>query len=358
MEQTKPQFRLKTSDFDYELPESLIAYHPPSERDGGRLMVLKNNSKTILHKHIVDLPELLPQNALLVFNDTRVFKARLEAVRPTGGAVEVLIVRMKDSDEISCRIEALVKANRPIKLGDILNISGVSAVVQEKQPSGEVILNIELTADKVRELASHVGAVPLPPYIKRKPIPEDIERYQTVYAKHDGSTAAPTAGLHFSDSLIKKVLSRGIEIAFVTLHVGPGTFRPVKTEFLEEHKMDKEEFIISEQAVLAINRAKANSRPVIAVGTTSVRALEGAYACKGKLEAGIGFTELFISPGYKFRVTDGLITNFHLPKSTLLSLVSAMAGRERILSAYQEAVEKKYRFYSYGDAMFIEPSEL
>jgi S-adenosylmethionine:tRNA ribosyltransferase-isomerase len=200
-----------------------------------------------------------------------------------------------------------------------------------------------------------VGQVPLPPYIKRAPEPEDVERYQTVYATKDGSSAAPTAGLHFTKALLDEIRARGVETASITLHVGPGTFRPVKTEFLKDHRMDREEYILTEDTVSRIARAKSENRPVIAVGTTATRALEGAFAARGCLEAGAGFTELFITPGFQFNVVDGLITNFHLPKSTLLSLVSALAGRERILSAYGEAVEKKYRFYSFGDAMIILP---
>ena len=346
----------KTSDFDYALPESLIAFHPSSERDVSRLMVLGPNRTEIGHAVFRDLPDLLPKRALLVLNDTRVIKARLHAVRPTGGAVEVLLVRPRGAAEYSCRFEALTRANRPLKEGDTLDISGVGASVVSKGSLGEAVLEIHLSPADFLHHVSRVGEVPLPPYIKRAAEPEDVERYQTVYAAQDGSSAAPTAGLHFTESLLHEIRARGVEIAAVTLHVGPGTFRPVKTEYLREHRMDREEYILSEETVSKIHRAKTEKRPIIAVGTTTVRALEGAFAAQGSLVPGPGATELFITPGFQFNVVDGLITNFHLPKSTLLSLVSALAGRERILSAYAEAVAKQYRFYSYGDAMLILPA--
>ncbi len=345
---------LKTADFDYELPESLIALHPSDERDGSRLMVLDANGID-RHAAFRDLPEFLPARALLVLNDTRVIRARLQATRPTGGAVEVLLVRPLESAEYSCRFEALTRANRPLKVGDPLDIAGAGAVVVSKGEQGEAILDVNLSLSDFLKHVSRVGEVPLPPYIKRATEPEDIERYQTVYAAHDGSSAAPTAGLHFTDALLHEIRARGIETARVTLHVGPGTFRPVKAEYLRDHRMDKEEYTLGEQAVEKITLAKAEGRPVIAVGTTSVRALEGAFAAQGYLAPGSGFTSLFITPGFQFNVVDGLITNFHLPKSTLLSLVSALAGRDRVLTAYAEAVANRYRFYSYGDAMFIPP---
>ena len=345
----------KTEDFDYELPESLIAFHPPETRDGGRLLVVAPASDRFLHAAVRSLPDHLPENALLVLNDTRVIKARLEAVRPTGGAVEVLLVRSLGSGPHSCRYEALTRSNRPLKIGDSLDISGVGAEVVSKGVQGEAGLEIHLPLHEFLKHADRVGAVPLPPYIKRAPEPSDTERYQTVYATIDGSSAAPTAGLHFTRSLLDKVRARGVETASVTLHVGPGTFRPVKTEFLKDHRMDREEYTIPEATAAKILRAKAEERPVIAVGTTATRALEGAFAEHDSIAAGTGFTELFITPGFQFHVVDGLITNFHLPKSTLLSLVSALAGRERILAAYKEAVAQKYRFYSYGDAMLILP---
>ncbi len=346
---------LKTADFDYELPESLIAYHPPKERDGGRLLVLDPNGAENLHSSIKDLPSHLPRGAVLVLNDTKVFKARIKAARPTGGVVEVLLIRPHDADVRSCRFEALTKSNRPLKIGDALDLVGLQATVKEKGPNGEVILDIACPLHELFAHAMRVGEVPLPPYIKRAPVQEDMERYQTVYAVHDGSSAAPTAGLHFTDKLLCEIRNLGIETASVTLHVGPGTFRPVKAELLCDHRMDREEYILTEETVSTLIRAKSEGRKVIAVGTTATRALEGAYQAKGALRPGRGFTELFIKPGFEFQVVDGLITNFHLPKSTLLSLVSALAGRERILSAYAEAVARQYRFYSYGDAMFILP---
>lgn len=349
-----PQY-WKTSDFDYDLPESFIAYHPPPQRDGGRMLVLQASGPAPLHARILDLPEYLPRNALLVLNDTRVIKARLEALRPTGGAVEVLLIRPQESTEYSCRFEVLTRSNRPLRIGDPLDLAGVGAAVLSKGEQGEAVLDIHLSLPEFLQHAARVGEVPLPPYIKRAVTPDDVIRYQTVYAAHDGSSAAPTAGLHFTESLLDEIRSRGVETAAVTLHVGPGTFRPVKVEHLKDHRMDREEFTLGEAAVTKILRAKAEHRPVIAVGTTAVRALEGAFAARGCLEPCTGYTELFITPGFTFNVVDGLLTNFHLPKSTLLALVSALAGRERILSAYAEAVRHQYRFYSYGDAMFISP---
>ncbi|MCP4599352.1 MAG: tRNA preQ1(34) S-adenosylmethionine ribosyltransferase-isomerase QueA [Proteobacteria bacterium] len=346
---------MKTDLFDYALPKELIAYHPPEKRDGGRLLVLDPNTGAIKHRAIVDLPECLPKETLLVANDTRVIRARLRGRRPTGGEVEVLLIREIEAGQKRCTWSALTRANKPIKVGDRIDLGGIWVEVTEKRAQGEVTISVKTSSKTLREHTATRGEVPLPPYIRRLPVSEDDERYQTVYAKCDGSVAAPTAGLHFTEELLKRLSIRGLEIEYITLHVGPGTFRPISVEETSDHKMDSEEYLLNEKATRAIRTAKANARPVVAVGTTVTRALEGAFARHGGLETGSGFTDLFITPGFTFHVIDGMLTNFHLPRSTLLCLISALAGRERVLAAYEEAVKERYRFYSYGDAMLILP---
>jgi S-adenosylmethionine:tRNA ribosyltransferase-isomerase len=319
------------------------------------MLSLDPSTGDVEHRSIRDLPECLPPRALLVANDTRVIRARLRGRRPTGGAVEVLLVREIGRSEKTCRWIALAQANKPVKLGDTIELGGIKATVTEKRAGGEVGMELDVSSDELVEHMEAEGEVPLPPYIRRPPVPEDKERYQTVFARLDGSVAAPTAGLHFTNELIEKLAAKGIETVFVTLHVGPGTFRPVKAEDTDQHKMDGERYVLGEKAVRAIKSAKAVGRPVIAVGTTVTRALEGAFAARGELEACSDETDLFIAPGFEFRVIDGLFTNFHLPRSTLLCLVSALAGREKIMAAYGEAINMRYRFYSYGDAMLILP---
>ncbi len=346
---------MKTDLFDYELPEELIAYYPPEKRDGGRVLVLDRDTGEAFHHEVVELPELLPEGALLIANDTRVVKARLRAKRPTGGAVEVLLVRLLNSLDESCDWNVLSRANKPIRVGDEVHLHGASikGEVISKGNSGGITLRFDVSSTRLLEYSEQFGEVPLPPYIKRTPEASDDARYQTVYAKHDGSVAAPTAGLHFTPELIDRLGARGIEMAHVTLHVGPGTFKPVTSENITDHEMETEVYVIDDSVSDKIVAAKSNRRPVIAVGTTATRALEGAFAAHGELRAGAGETNLFITPGSQFNVIDGLITNFHLPKSTLICLVSALAGRENVLCAYSEAVKERYRFYSYGDAMLI-----
>ncbi len=346
---------MRTELFDYELPEALIAYHPPENRDGGRLLVLDSNTDQTAHRHIRELPDLLPRDALLVANDTRVFKARLFGIRPTGGRVEVLLVRSVASGVSSCCFEALLQANRPLREGDRVDLGGVNISLISRGSRGEAVIEADRPLDTFWTHVREHGQIPLPPYIKRPPEPADDVRYQTVYAEKEGSVAAPTAGLHFTSELMEEIEGRGVEIRFITLHVGPGTFRPITADDISAHEMDREEYFLDETTVAAISKARQERRPVIAVGTTTTRALEGAFAAGGALRPGHGFTNLFITPGFDFKVIDGLFTNFHLPKSTLLLLVSALASRERILAAYQEAVERQYRFYSYGDAMLILP---
>jgi S-adenosylmethionine:tRNA ribosyltransferase-isomerase len=293
----------------------------------------------------------------VVANDTRVIPARLRGRRPSGGQVEVLLVSRLAGDGGACRWTALARANRPLAPGDPIDLGGVDVRVERRGERGEVVLEFAGDDGDVRRLIEHRGEVPLPPYIKRAPVADDRHRYQTVYARRDGSIAAPTAGLHFTRELLDDLVRAGHELAFVTLHVGPGTFRPIDVEELADHEMDAERYAVGESAAAAVNRAREQGRPVIAVGTTVVRCLEGHRAARGRVEPGGGSTDLFIAPGFEFQVVDGLLTNFHLPRSTLLSLVSALAGRERILAAYREAVRERYRFYSYGDAMLILPRE-
>jgi S-adenosylmethionine:tRNA ribosyltransferase-isomerase len=347
---------VKTELFDYRLPDDLVALHPVEDREGARLLIVPPGAAGFGHSRVARLGDHLPAGALLVCNDTRVVPARLRARRPTGGAVEVLLVEMEGADEESCRWSALARANKPLSPGDLLAFEGgPAAVVEERRHRGEVLLRVGATARAMDDHMKAHGEVPLPPYIRRRPVAADRDRYQTVYAAHDGSVAAPTAGLHFTPRLLAELAGRGVEVRFVTLHVGPGTFRPVASEELSGHVMHKERYSIGAETARAIRAAREQGRPVVAVGTTVVRALEGCHAAKGRLEETIGETDIFISPPFEFRVIDGLMTNFHLPRSTLLCLVSALAGRTRILAAYREAIEMRYRFYSYGDAMLILP---
>jgi S-adenosylmethionine:tRNA ribosyltransferase-isomerase len=346
---------VKTSLFDYDLPEALIASHPPEHRDGGRLLVLDSATSAVAHAAIADLPSLLPPRCLLVANDTRVIPARLRGRRPTGGAVEVLLVRRVDGGGAGCRWLALLHANKTMRVGALIDLGGIEARVAERGEMGAALLDVAATDRDFRAHVAARGEVPLPPYIRRAPEAADAERYQTVFARHDGSVAAPTAGIHFTRELLSRLEAEGHELRFVTLHVGPGTFRPISADDLERHVMDTEQYVIPAPTATAIRAARAEGRPVVAIGTTVVRALEGAAHLYGEITACEGFTELFIAPGFVFQAIDGLVTNFHLPRSTLLCLVSALAGREKVLAAYGEAVARRYRFYSYGDAMLILP---
>lgn len=348
---------MKTQLFDYALPEELIAFHPPEQRDGGRLLVLDPADGAIDHSTISQLPEALPPNSLLVLNDTRVIWARLRSRRPTGGAVEILLIRQLEGSGDSCRWTALGRANKPLRIDDRLDLDGIGSRVTHRGDQGDIELLVEASELEFRAHIESHGEVPLPPYIKRKWQPQDKNRYQTVYARHEGSVAAPTAGLHFTDELLERLRETGVDIARLTLHVGPGTFRPINTDDTSTHRMDAEEYIIEPEVVSKIEKAKKEGRPVIAVGTTVTRALEGSFAANNGLKATSGFTDIFITPGFSFNVIDGLMTNFHLPKSTLMCLVSALAGRETILHAYAKAVEMRYRFYSFGDAMLILPKD-
>ncbi|RIQ15989.1 tRNA preQ1(34) S-adenosylmethionine ribosyltransferase-isomerase QueA [Bordetella avium] len=341
-----PTFTL--SDFDYDLPPELIAQTPAAQRGGSRLLHLDAGSQ--LHdRQFADLLALLRPNDLLVFNDTRVIKARLTGQKATGGKVEVLVERITEPD----RALAHVRASKSPGPGMRLELAGGAVRAEVLGRQGE-LFDLRF-AGPVRDLLEAHGATPLPPYITHSAESEDNERYQTVYAREPGAVAAPTAGLHFDQDMLARIEALGVARAFVTLHVGAGTFQPVRVEKIDEHIMHAEWYTVPEATVQAIARARAAGGRVIAVGTTSVRALESAAAAgDGPLAAAQGDTRLFITPGYRYRVVDALITNFHLPQSTLLMLVSALAGIEPIRRAYAHAVAGRYRFFSYGDAMFIE----
>jgi len=349
---------LKTKDFEYDLPRELIAQHPAERRDSSRLMVLDRAEGTIRHRMFSDLPEYVSAGDLLVLNNTRVFPARLLGRFPTGGAFEVFLVRRLDND----RWLALVKPGRRIKPGKRLLLgNGFLQVVVEDFSGTEGERIVRLEAKDSRDplvLVELYGHVPLPPYISRPDNDEDRLRYQTIYARFTGAVAAPTAGLHFTPKVMEAVRERGADFTEITLHVGPGTFRPVVTESVAGHKMEEEYYSIDQAAISWIIETKKKGGKIIAVGTTSVRALETAAGDpgfgKGQQDGPLaGWTGLFIYPGYSFRMVDSLLTNFHLPRSTLLMLVSAFAGKTLIDFAYREAVNEGYRFYSYGDAMLI-----
>ncbi len=348
---------MKVADLDYPLDETLIASEPATERDASRLLVLPGDG-SLVHQSVRDLGRWIPEGALLVMNDTRVVPARLVGKKATGGAVEVFLV---ERTEVPARWRALVGSNKPVRPGVRIAIDGcdgfVATLRTERDEAG--LCEVELTAPiPVLEAIEQAGQVPLPPYIKRAPRAEDVERYQTVYARKPGAVAAPTAGLHLTERLLAELAGRGVETTFVTLHVSLGTFAPVKVADLDDHPMHAEEWEVSEQASEAIARVRARGKPVVAVGTTTVRVLESARAGAGLVEAGRGFTRLLIQPGFRFGVVDALLTNFHLPRSTLLALVGAACGLERMFAAYAEAVRERYRFFSYGDAMFLAPGTI
>lgn len=339
--------QLKKSDFYYDLPEELIAQTPAEPRDSSRLLVYDRSADKAEHKIFRDIKNYLRAGDVLVINNTKVLPARLYAHTEHGGRVEVLLLKRISS----LRWEVLVKPGKKCKPGTRLTVDDkLSLTVNSVTDSGERIVDFE--CDGVFEEAlDRVGSMPLPPYIKKKL--EDKNRYQTVYAKTDGSAAAPTAGLHFTPQLLEEIKDMGVEIAQILLHVGLGTFRPVKEDAITDHKMHSEYYEVGEQAAQIISRAKREGRRVIAVGTTSVRTLESAANDDGTIDPCFGNTSIFIYPPYKFRCVDCLVTNFHLPESTLIMLVSALVGREKTLQLYKTAVEEKYRFFSFGDAMLI-----
>lgn len=345
------------SDYRFDLPEELIARHPEKERTDSRLLHLERRTGTHHHRHFADLSGLLNQGDLLVVNNTCVIPARLMGHKDSGGKVEVLILdyregmtAKKQTGFFSCR--CLIKASKrvkpetPIRFGE-----GLSAVVESFE-KGVYRLRFESEGDFDEQLEAH-GKMPLPPYIKRDADDFDKKTYQTVYAKNRGAVAAPTAGLHFTDDFMKTIRDKGVDIAELTLHVGYGTFEPVRVDDIRDHAIHTEWYEVSEETAKAVNKAKADGRRVVAVGTTSVRTLEFATTEDGTLTPGAGPCNIFIYPGYQFKCVDAMVTNFHTPESTLLMLVSAFAGRDTIFKAYEEAVKHRYRFFSYGDAMFI-----
>lgn len=344
---------MKTSDFDYELPEELIAQHPAVQRDHSRLLVMDKYTGAVEHRVFRDIVNYLHAGDVLVLNNTKVIPARIFGVKE-GGTAKIEVLLLKRDDDLPNTWEVLVHPGKRAKVGTVIDFG-------EGRLKGEVIANtsagrkVTFHFDGIfEEILEELGTMPLPPYIHEQL--EDQNRYQTVYAKVDGSAAAPTAGLHFTTELLETLHQNGIEIEEVLLHVGLGTFKPVSEEDIEDHEMHSEYYEISQETADRINKAKAEGRRIISVGTTSTRALESA-AKDGRLQAGSGWTNIFIYPGYKWQIIDGLITNFHLPKSTLMMLVSALSTREHILAAYREAVAQRYRFFSFGDAMFINPGD-
>lgn len=337
---------MRITDFDFDLPDDLIAREPTPERSASRLLV-PLDAQIIEDRRFADLPQLLATGDLIVFNDSRVLRARLRGHKQTGGSVEALIERVTDSHHAL----AQMRMSKPAQIGSTLSWQRAQAKVVGR--TGEFW---QLAFDRpVFEVLEDEGEMPLPPYLNRAPGRDDDTRYQTVYARHPGSVAAPTAGLHFDDALLAALAARGIECAFVTLHVGAGTFQPVRVDDIREHRMHSEQYEIPDATATAIRATRARGGRVVAVGTTSLRTLEsGATGQSGEVHAGPGDTALFITPGYRFNVVDILVTNFHLPRSTLLMLVSAFAGLDLIRAAYAHAIAHRYRFFSYGDAMLLE----
>ena len=337
---------MRRSDFAYDLPPELIAQHPAPERTGSRLLRVDTAHRTFTDLSFPDLVELLRPEDLLVFNDTRVIPARVLGVKPTGGQVEILLERILEGRRILAHVHAskALRAEVPVLLP-----GGVEARFIGRHDD---LFELELSADPLDYFEQH-GSMPLPPYIERDAASEDAARYQTVYAREAGAVAAPTAGLHFDDELLARCRAAGVQMAYVTLHVGAGTFQSIRVEDLDQHRMHRERVLVSEAVCESVRATRARGGRVIAVGTTVVRSLESA-AQSGELEPFAGETQLFIRPGYRFRVVDALLTNFHLPESTLLMLVCAFGGFETMMAAYRHAVAQRYRFFSYGDAMFVQ----
>ncbi|MDP2587072.1 MAG: tRNA preQ1(34) S-adenosylmethionine ribosyltransferase-isomerase QueA [Candidatus Komeilibacteria bacterium] len=341
---------MKLSDFDYHLPQQLIAQKPVSPRDHSRLMVLDKKKKTIIHRHFYDLPDYLNKGDVLVLNNTKVFPARLMGHRKdTGGQVEVFLLR-----ESGRGVWEVLIGNRRKKVGQVIQFGkGLECQIIKQIDASIWQVRFNQSGSRFDKLVEALGQIPLPPYIKSSEKKSKLQgQYQTVYAKTKGSVAAPTAGFHFTKPLLIKLKKKGVQIEYVTLHVGLGTFAPVKVNDIKKHQMHSEWASIDKKTAERLNQAKRQGHRIIAVGTTSSRTLE-SFAGKGKIKSGNQWTNIFIYPGYQFKFVDSMITNFHLPKSTLMMLISALAGRSFILKAYQEAVKKSYRFYSFGDAMFI-----
>lgn len=350
---------MQTKDFDFYLPDRLIAQHPTLQRNASRLLRLDGKTGNIADAQFLQLPDFLAKGDLLIFNDTRVIKARLFGSKATGGAIEVLVERVLDAHHVLAHI----RASRSPKIGSLLTLA--EKITAEVIGRDDDLFQLKFHGEApILDLLEQFGHLPLPPYITHSADSDDETRYQTVYAKHAGAVAAPTAGLHFDEAMLNKLKEKGVQIAYVTLHVGAGTFQPVKVENIAEHKMHSELYNIPPEAAALIEQTRNTGGKITAVGTTALRALESAAQVKDDaLEAnihglsGAGETNIFITPGYEFKVVDRLLTNFHLPKSTLLMLVSAFAGFDNIKRAYQHAIEHEYRFFSYGDAMLLEKNE-
>lgn len=340
---------MKTEDFDFNLPENLIAQTPLEKRDNSKLLVLDKETGKIEHKHFFDIIDMLNKDDVLVLNDTKVIPARLYGIKEgTNAHIEILMLKEIGNDEWEC----LVKPAKRVKLNTKIYFGNNDLVATCTSVSDEGIRAFKLNYNGILyEVLDRLGEMPLPPYIHEKL--KDKNRYQTVYAKNSGSAAAPTAGLHFTNDLIEKIKAKGVKIEYITLHVGLGTFRPVNVEDVTKHKMHSEFYMMSEEVANVLNEAKKNKKRIIGVGTTSTRTLETIMNLYGEFKECSGWTDIFIYPGYEFKAIDALITNFHLPKSTLVMLVSALAGKENILSAYNEAIKNEYRFFSFGDSMFI-----
>lgn len=348
---------MKTLDFDYHLPEHLIAQHPTTLRNKSKLLYLDGKTGNLADASFSDLPDFFNRDDLLIFNDTRVIKARLFGKKPTGGAVEVLIERLLDGQNAL----AHVGTSKSLKVGSYFILSNTEIQVEVTGRADNLFLLAFKTEMPLLDLLDQYGHLPLPPYITHLANKQDESRYQTVYAKHAGAVAAPTAGLHFDEEMLDLLKKKGVNFAFVTLHVGAGTFQPVKVDNIVDHKMHSERYTVPQLTADLINQTKASGNKVAAVGTTALRALESAarnqLSRNDILKAAQGETDIFITPGYEFKTIDRLITNFHLPKSTLLMLVSAFAGFENIKKAYSHAVQQEYRFFSFGDAMLLELSK-
>jgi len=338
---------MKKSDFVYQLPPQLIAQKPLPERDASRLLCMHRDDGSLSNKQFADFIDLIDERDLLVFNDTKVIPARLYGQKISGGKIEILIERVLDQHHALAHI----RASKSPKPGSVLELDGGFSC--EVQGRVDDLFELRFNGDvDVLDILGKIGHIPLPPYITRADDESDLTRYQTVFAKQSGAVAAPTAGLHFDQAMMAKIAAKGVRTTFVTLHVGSGTFQPVRVEDLSEHLMHKEYFAVGADTVTAVQQARARGGRVIAIGTTAVRALESASQ-SGALSVGFGDTQLFITPGYEFKSVDALLTNFHLPESTLLMLVSAFAGYKHVMNAYRHAVENSYRFFSYGDAMFL-----
>jgi S-adenosylmethionine:tRNA ribosyltransferase-isomerase len=343
---------MRRQDFAYELPEELIAFTPAAERTGSRLLCLEGNTGEIEHNVFSQIIDQLQAGDVMVFNDTQVIPARVFGQKETGGKVEVLIERLIDTQQAWAHI----RASKSPKTGAVITLdNGVDVIVKGRCGADNALFLVDFGENSALEVLQQVGHMPLPPYIEREDVPDDQERYQTVYGCKPGAVAAPTAGLHFDESLMQAIADKGIIIVYVTLHVGAGTFQPVRVDNIAEHVMHSEVIDVSSDVCDAINHAKADGRRVLAVGTTSMRCLESAakYGKEGVLAPFQGETDIFITPGYNFKIVDALVTNFHLSESTLLMLVSAFAGYEHMMNAYKQAIARQYRFFSYGDAMFV-----